>query len=141
MLLPDVSVLVAAFRDNHPAHAECREWLVSSLRSADTLAVSELVLSAVLRIVTHPTAAIGGVDLDSAVRFVESVRGARGVQVLRTGPRHWEIFLEVARTTPASGSLLSDAYHAAVAIEHNCEWVTLDRDFARFPGLRWSMPR
>ena len=31
------------------------------------------------------------------------------------------------------------AWFAALAIEHGCEWVTLDRDFERFPGLRWRL--
>ena len=30
---------------------------------------------------------------------------------------------------------------AALAIEWGCEWVTMDRDFARFPGLKWSVPK
>jgi predicted nucleic acid-binding protein len=48
--------------------------------------------------------------------------------------------VELFRVTSAPRSAIADAYHAAIAIEHRCEWVTLDRDFARFPGLRWSMP-
>jgi predicted nucleic acid-binding protein len=35
---------------------------------------------------------------------------------------------------------MPDAYFAALAIEFGCEWITLDRDFARFKGLRWSRP-
>ena len=29
---------------------------------------------------------------------------------------------------------------AALAIESGCEWITADRDFSRFPGLRWRTP-
>jgi predicted nucleic acid-binding protein len=35
---------------------------------------------------------------------------------------------------------VSDAYLAALAIEHGCEWITTDRDFSRFPGLKWRHP-
>jgi len=35
---------------------------------------------------------------------------------------------------------VTDAYIAALAIEHVCELVTTDSDFARFPGLRWCHP-
>jgi hypothetical protein len=40
----------------------------------------------------------------------------------------------------AKGNLVPDAYLAALAIEHGCEWISADRDFARFPGLRWRHP-
>jgi hypothetical protein len=40
----------------------------------------------------------------------------------------------------ATGALVPDAYFAALAIESGSEWVTADRDYARFPGLRWRHP-
>jgi hypothetical protein len=56
------------------------------------------------------------------------------------GSRHWTLFLDLCRKAGAKGNLVSDAYHAALAIESGCEWITTDRDFARFPGLRWRTP-
>ena len=56
------------------------------------------------------------------------------------GPRHWEVFTDLVQRAGCRGGLVSDAYHAAVAIEHGCEWITTDRDYARFPGLRWRHP-
>lgn len=38
------------------------------------------------------------------------------------------------------GAMVSDAYLAALAIEHGCELVTTDSDFARFPDLNWRNP-
>ena len=38
------------------------------------------------------------------------------------------------------GNLVPDAYFAALALESGCEWLTADRGFARFPGLRWRHP-
>jgi uncharacterized protein len=35
---------------------------------------------------------------------------------------------------------VADAYLAALAIEHGCEWISTDDDFARFPGLKRSHP-
>ena len=40
----------------------------------------------------------------------------------------------------AKGNLITDAYFAALAIESGAEWITTDRDYARFPGLRWRHP-
>lgn len=56
------------------------------------------------------------------------------------GPRHWEIFDRVCRAVDAKGNLVPDAYLAALAIESGSEWITSDRDFSRFPGLRWRHP-
>jgi predicted nucleic acid-binding protein len=56
------------------------------------------------------------------------------------GVRHWEIFDRLCRAAGAKGSLVADAYLAALAIESGSEWITTDRDFSRFPGLRWRHP-
>ena len=56
------------------------------------------------------------------------------------GPRHWPLFLQLLIESEAIGNLISDAWYAALAIEHGCEWITDDADFARFPTLRWRRP-
>jgi predicted nucleic acid-binding protein len=56
------------------------------------------------------------------------------------GERHWEIFIDLCSRVHARGNLVADAYLAALAIESGSEWVTTDRDYARFPGLRWRHP-
>ncbi|MCC7474774.1 MAG: PIN domain-containing protein [Pirellulales bacterium] len=60
--------------------------------------------------------------------------------LLQPGPRHWDIFRELCRRVQATGNLVPDAYLAALAMESGCEWVTTDRDYARFPGLNWCHP-
>ncbi len=56
------------------------------------------------------------------------------------GPRHWEIFVRLCRAVRVKGNLVQDAYLAALAIESGSEWITTDRDYSRFPGLRWRHP-
>ena len=75
-----------------------------------------------------------------AVEFVETVRGQPHCVVASPGPRHWDIFIGLCRGAEARGNLVTDAYHAALAIESGSEWITRDRDYARFPGLRWDSP-
>lgn len=48
--------------------------------------------------------------------------------------------MNLCRTANAKGPLVPDAYLAALAIESGSEWITTDRDFARFPGLRRRHP-
>lgn len=45
----------------------------------------------------------------------------------------------VAEVRP-TGSLVSDAHLAALAIEHGLTLCSTDADFARFPHLRWENP-
>ena len=54
--------------------------------------------------------------------------------------RHWAIYEQLCVAAGAKGNLVSDAFIAALAIESGCELITTDRDFARFPGLRWRHP-
>ena len=56
------------------------------------------------------------------------------------GPRHWQIFADLCERTDAGGNRVDAAYLAALAIESGCEWITSDRDYGRFPGLRWRHP-
>ncbi|PYY22410.1 MAG: hypothetical protein DMG62_13770 [Acidobacteria bacterium] len=55
------------------------------------------------------------------------------------GAQHWEIFIRLCKEADARGNLVADAWYAALAIESGCEWITLDRDYARFEGLRWRL--
>jgi predicted nucleic acid-binding protein len=84
--------------------------------------------------VTPPT------PLDKAFAFVDALRARRNCVVVAPGARHWGIFKHVCESAGAKGNLIPDAYHAALATEHGCEWITTDRDYARFAGLRWRHP-
>jgi toxin-antitoxin system PIN domain toxin len=140
VLLADVNVLVYAFREAAPRHAEYREWLGTHLASREAFGVSELILGGVVRVVTHPRVFAPASRLERALEFVEALRAQPNVILLAPGPRHWEIFTALCRQADARGNLVADAWHAALAIEHGCEWITTDRDYARFAGLRWRHP-
>lgn len=140
MVLPDVNILVAAYRDDAPAHRACRGWLESVLGGDEAFALSELVLSEFLRVVTHPRIFAVPSPQDEALQFARVLRSQPHCVEISPGARHWEIFLRLYRDAEVSGNLVPDAYFAALAIEHGCEWITLDRDFARFQGLRWRPP-
>lgn len=140
MVLPDVNVLIAAFRPDHEYHDACRPWLERTLRSDNAFGISELALGACVRIVTNPRAVRDPNTLDEALSYVEAVlRPGHAVRV-SPGSRHWGIFTQLCRDAHVKGEVVTDAYFAALAIEHGCEWITLDGDYARFPGLKWRRP-
>ncbi len=140
MILLDVNILVGVHREDAEGHREIREWLEGELRGVAPVAVTDLALSGFVRVVTHPRVFREPTPLPIALQFVEDLRQREGVRVVAPGPRHWGIFVDLCRRIGARGNSVPDAYHAAVAMEHGCEWVTLDRGFARFPGLRWRTP-
>ena len=140
MLLPDVNVLIHAFRPAQPRHAEFRTWLDAMVNGQQAYGMSDLVLSGFLRVVTNVRAFREPDTLETAMAFASDLRGQPNCVPVMPGPRHWGIFSELCRTGQARGNLVPDAFLAALAIESGCEWITTDRDYARFPGLRWRHP-
>jgi len=140
MLLVDVNVFIYAHREDAANHARFRDWLTEQLDSRASFGFSEQILSSVVRIVTHPGIYADPTRLEHALKFVGRVRSSPHTVLVQPGRHHWEIFTGLCETISARGNMISDCYHAALAIEHGCEWITADRHFARFPGLRWRHP-
>lgn len=102
--------------------------------------MSDLVLSGILRIVTHPRVFNPPSTLHEAFAFVSEVRNQPNCIAIRPGPRHWEIFEQLCKMAGVKGNLVPDAYLAALAIESGSQWITTDRNFSRFPQLQWQHP-
>lgn len=132
---PDVNVLVNAARESAVHHRPCRAWLDAALAEGRTIGISELVLSGVVRILTHPGIFQPPLSPSQALDFSDAVMALHGVARLRPGEAHWRIFKSLCAGAHVTGNRVADAYHAALALEHGATWVTLDRDFAAFPGL------
>jgi uncharacterized protein len=140
LILPDVNVLVHAFRRDTSDHASCRSWLDDVVNGDSRYGMSPQVLSGVVRVATHPKVFRRPSVLDEVLRFCEVLLGAPPCVVVQPGEAHWGIFTRLCRAADARGNLVPDAWLAALAVESGCEWVTLDRDYARFPGLKWRLP-
>jgi len=140
MRMPDVNILLAAHREIHPNHAESAAFL-KGLVAGGPFALSELVLSAFLRLATHRGVFDPPSSFETAVEFVSELVDQPDARLLRPGLEHWGIFMRLCRAAKATGNQIADAYHAALAIEHGCEWITADGDFARFPGLLFRHPQ
>ena len=140
MLLIDVNVLVYACRQDAPHHDRYAAWLGDLVNGDEAYGLADLVLSGFLRILTHPRIFVAPSSIAEALDFAEQVRGRPQCVSIAPGPRHWEVFTHLCRTAGVRGNLVPDAYLAALAIESGCELITTDRDFARFPGLRWRHP-
>jgi uncharacterized protein len=140
MILPDVNVLVYAHRTDAADHVRYRQWLEGILQSGQPYGVSDHVLSGFLRVVTHPRVFTSPSPLLPALEFARQIREQANSRRIMPGPRHWEIFTGLCRSVSAMGNLIPDAWFAALAIEADCEWITTDRDYEQFSGLRWRHP-
>lgn len=140
MILPDVNVLIYAFRDDSPDHPRYRAWLESVVNSSEAYGISPQVLSGVIRIVSHPRIFARPSRVAGAIMFARALMDQPNAIVVVPGERHWDIFAQLCTLAAVSGNLVQDAWYAALAIESGCEWITRDRDYARFPGLRWRTP-
>ncbi len=140
MILPDVNVLVYAHRADASNHAAYRRWLEDVINGDQAYGMADIVLSGFLRVVTHPRIFDPPSDLAAALAFANQVRNQPNCIPLNPGERHWTIFSRLCQQAGVKGNLVPDAYLAALAIESGSEWVTTDRDFSRFPGLKWHHP-
>ena len=140
MQLIDVNVLLYAMRKDLPDHRRVLGWLEERINSEQAYGLADIVLAGFLRVVTSPRTFARPDTLEEALSFVATLRSQPNCVIVTPGPRHWEIFTRLCREANAKGNLVPDAYLAALAIESGSEWITTDRDYARFPGLRWRHP-
>jgi len=140
VILPDVNILVYAHRADATDHDRYRSWLDDVVSGDAAFGVADIVLSGFVRIVTHPRIFVDPTPIEHALRFAAALRDQPNAVPVRAGPRHWVVFERLCRESGARGNLVADAYLAALAIESGCEWITTDRDYSRFAGLRWRHP-
>jgi uncharacterized protein len=140
MILPDVNVLIYAFREDSVQHALCRRWITGVIKGDAPFGLSRLALSGVVRVTTNRRAFRNPSTLDEAFGFCADLLGQPHCQIVEPGERHWDIFHRLCAETDTRGPRVTDAWFAALAIESGCDWVTLDRDYARFRGLKWQIP-
>ena len=140
MQLPDLNLLIYAHRAEAPDHDRYAEWLTRLAEGPEPFGLSELGASGFVRIVTNPKMWAEPTTTEDALEFIQRLRGRSNARLLTHGTGSWEIFARLCLAARARGKLVADAYHAALAIEHGCEFLTADGDFARFPGLRQRHP-
>jgi uncharacterized protein len=140
VILPDVNVLLPAFRKDTPDHNQYRSWLDDIVNGTAAYGISPQVLASVIRLATNPRIYRIPSPIDAVSRFASALMSQPHCQIIQPGPDHWNIFVQLCETANATGNLVPDAWFAALAIESGCEWITIDRDFSRFEGLRWRPP-
>jgi toxin-antitoxin system PIN domain toxin len=140
LILPDVNLLLYAFRSDARDHLRYRDWIEAVVNGPDAYGVAPQVLGSVVRIATHPRIFAHQSRSEDAFAFARTLLEQPNATSIVPGERHWTIFEDLCLKASATGNLVQDAWFAALAIESGCEWLTTDRDYARFEGLRWRTP-
>ena len=133
----DVNVLLNAHLPRLKHHAVCRAAVLDVLARDEPFAISELVLAAVVRLATNPRIFQPPASPQTAFAFADTLRRHPHALIVSAGGRHWDIFQDLVLSNEITGSDTTDAYLAALALEHGCAWWTTDAGFGRFAGLRW----
>lgn len=140
MLLLDVNVVLAAHRVDHPDHRSVRAWFDQLLAADEPFTVPNLVWASFLRLATNRRIFDIPSPRTEAFAFIEATNAQPHHLPTGPGPRHLTLLRQICDEADAPGDLIPDAVLAAIAVEHHCEIVTLDRDFARFSSVRHIRP-
>ncbi|MGH3466517.1 MAG: TA system VapC family ribonuclease toxin [Thermocrispum sp.] len=136
----DVNVLVYAYSGDLADRDAYRSLLDELANAVEPLGLPDAVLSGFVRVITNRRIFATPTSPEDAWRAVDTLLAAPAALLLRAGERHWEIFQRLAKGINAAGDDVPDAHLAAYAVENNATWLSADRGFARFDGLRWQHP-
>jgi len=137
VILVDANVLLYAYHPRAEQHETSRAWLEATLSGPDFVRFAWLTLWAFLRIATNRQVFERPLATSEAEAAISTWLAQPAAGILEPGERHWEILRRLTREGQTSGPLIMDAAIAAIAVEHGAILCTTDRDFSRFPGLRW----
>jgi toxin-antitoxin system PIN domain toxin len=140
LILVDANLLLYAYHPRAEQHAASKAWLEAVLGGPELVRFAWLTLWSFLRISTNPRAFERPLSTPEAGAAISSWLAQPSAGILDPGERHWEILLGLMREGQTAGPLIMDAVLAAIAVEHGATLYTTDRDFARFPGLKWKNP-
>ncbi|HET7205812.1 MAG TPA: type II toxin-antitoxin system VapC family toxin [Terriglobales bacterium] len=140
MIVLDANILLYAYDTGSQHHLKARAWVESIFTEPEPVGLPWQVISAFLRIMTHPRLPGQRFTVEEAIGITTLWVDQPNVRTLAPTERHWGLFRHMIVEGQAAGALVSDAHLAAMTIEHGGVLHTTDRDFARFPGLRWTNP-
>jgi uncharacterized protein len=140
VIVVDANLLIYAYDSRSPDHKKSLAWMTTVFSGAEIVGLPWQVISAFVRVVTNRRLAEPQLNLEQAVRIVDDWLEQPNVRLLVPGEQYWRTFRTLLLGGQAAGPLVSDAEIAALTVEYGGVLYTADRDFARFPGLRWANP-
>lgn len=141
MILPDVNVIVYAYKREEDRHDRYADWLNGVAAGTEALALVDVVLTGFLRIVTNSRIYADPAPLGEALSFVAALRAAGSSRAVHATAAAWKQLAAFAETDRLlRGNLVPDAWLAAIAVTNGARIATADAGFSRFAGLEWFDP-
>jgi toxin-antitoxin system PIN domain toxin len=140
VLIADANVLLHAVNRDAREHDIARAWLADALGGVEVVAFAWTVILAFIRVSTHPSVLPRALTASEAIGAVDGWLAAPAAVVVEPTSRHVPLLSGLLAQSGTAGNLVSDAHLAALALEHDAEIVSFDRDFGRFEGVRWRLP-
>lgn len=140
MIIVDANILLYAYDRTSSRHKKAKDWIEQVFSGTVPVGLPWNVISAFLRIITNPRLPGERLTAEDAVNIVDSWLAQPNVSFLGPTDNHWPLFRKMLVEGQGRGDLVTDADLAALTIEHGGVLQSTDRDFARFPGLRWTNP-
>jgi len=137
MIVVDANLLFYAYDFGSSKHNQAKEWLARVLDSDYPVGLPLPSVSAFLRVSTNHRLPGERFSMEESIRIIETWFDQPNVRLLLPGDRHWPYLKRLLIAGQVRGSLISDAQ---LSLEVGGELHTTDRDFSRFPGLRWTNP-
>lgn len=140
MIVVDANLLIYSYDTDSSRHATSRAWVEKIFSDVDPVGLPWQTVSAFLRVMTNRKLPGSRLTVEQATQIVEEWLEQPNVRIIVAGDEHWSVLKRMMIEGRASGPLVSDAEIAALTMEYGGVLYTADRDFARFPGLRWKNP-
>lgn len=140
MIVPDANLLLYAYDSRSELQPAASRWLGRALSGTEIVGFSWISVGAFLRISTNQRLGRDLLPMAHATRIVDVWLAVQNVRLIVPGEGHWGLLKELLIAGRVQGPVTTDAQLAALTIEYGGVLYTTDRDFARFPGLRWANP-
>jgi toxin-antitoxin system PIN domain toxin len=140
LIVLDANILLYAYDSAASHHAKARAWIEQVFSGTESIGLPWQTAAAFLRIMTNPKLPGERFSLQEAVQIVDGWLEQPNIRMLAPGDDHWLLLRQMIVEGQAPGPLVTDAQLAALTIEFGGVLHTTDRDFARFPSLRWMNP-
>ena len=132
-MTPDVNVLIAASRSDHPHHKIAFAALseaVAACADGACLKLMPMVVASFLRLVTNPKIFVQPTPADAAIGFVDALVAVPGIEMPLLGGE-WPIFRQLCLEKQLTANAIPDAWLAAAVIQLGEHLVTFDTDFKK----------
>jgi toxin-antitoxin system PIN domain toxin len=140
LIVIDANLLLYAYDPGSPFYGDTRRWLGEAFSDEEEIGIPFQAVLAFLRVSTKLHSAGKSSGIAVALATVDGWLALANVKLLTPGPKHWQIFKTLCLAAGVAGDVSTDVHIAALAIENDAMLCSADRDFARFPGLRWRNP-